>query len=79
MIENRTQIQQIQVNVIKTIYNYNRYNVKSLPDSFLGTEQNRLKLLEMINELETTRNCPDEIDDVYKKVCEMYYKKMDTL
>ena len=58
---------------------YNRYNVKSLPGSFLGTEQNRLKLLEMINELENTRNCQDEIDDVYKKICEMYYKEMDTL
>ncbi len=56
---------------------YQRYNVSSVSDNFLGTEQGRINLLKLIDDIENVRAQQDEIDSIYEMFCEMYHKEMN--
>ena len=56
---------------------FKRYNVQTVPVDFMGSEEKRQELVNIIEEIERCRNRQDEIDKVYEKLCDMYYGEMN--
>ena len=57
---------------------FRRYNVKSIPQDFLNNESSRIKLLELIENVEHTRGIQEDIDNTYAEFCKLYHTEMNT-
>jgi hypothetical protein len=55
---------------------FKRYGVKSIPPDFINNTAACNKLLEIIEDIEHTRELQQDIDDTYLKFCKFYHDEM---
>ena len=56
---------------------FTRHKIRNMPVNFLQSDVARQALIECIQNIENAHAVQNEIDDMYKNVCNMYYNEMD--
>ncbi len=65
--------------LLDTAVNNVTYNVSKLPESFMNTEETRLELLALIDQLELNRESQGNVNVVYDQLLSCLFKEMDNV
>ncbi len=57
---------------------FQRFNVNSIPEDFLSSQESRDKLISLIDNIEHVRELQNEIDEVYLRFCTLYHNEMNS-